>query len=120
MEVLGFSGNQVVMLVQAGTSGIAFLFVAMSFLLVRKEQDREGEARERVLASIKHFNVTAFSFAFLAALMIIVDMKYRTSNNEIPQECRDQLARTSELVENEMHTVDSLKQLISNALDKCK
>ncbi len=120
MSVLGFSAEQILAFLQLGISGVAFVFLAMSFVLLRNEQVRKEEPRENILASIRQFSRLSLVFALLVAAMIALDL-YVQNDVVLSVKCKASLERASLLAMNKNpHSVESLHQLLNNTLAQCE
>lgn len=120
MNILGFSAQDVISILQLGFSGVAFLFLAMSFILMRKEQDKEGGADERMLDSIKFFSKVSLCFAVLVVGTLIFD-KLLLKPAQLSPSCTAAMQRAEVLSQQlDTHTVESLRTLIRNTVSNCK
>ncbi len=125
MSILGFTAEQVLAFLQLGISGVAFVFLAMSFSLLRHEQARKEEARDNILASIRQFSILSLVFAILVAVMMMLDIFIQVGADQVsvglPEECKAELDRANLLAMNkQVHTVDSLHELLKNTIEKCQ
>lgn len=120
MSLLGFSASDLVSILQVGISGVAFLFLAMSYNLLRKEQEREKEPRDKILSSIKQFSMFSFAFAILVAGVGVYDAQ-SLPNNTISASCKASLER-AELISTDrsIHTIDTIHELLENTIADCK
>ncbi len=119
MSIFGFSASDIVTILQLGLSGVAFLFLAMSFILLRKEQDKDGEPRDSILKSIKQFSILSFAFAVLIAAISIFD-KSTAADTGMSTECKAAIERAGILsASKEDHTAETLYELLRNTLMEC-
>tara|TARA_R110001599_G_C12266998_1_gene660928 strand:- start:241 stop:603 length:363 start_codon:yes stop_codon:yes gene_type:complete len=119
MSVLGFSAADIVTILQLGISGVAFIFLAMSYILLRKEQERENEPRDKMLVSIRQFSLLSFAFAVLVASIGVYD-RLALGNQVIPTSCKDALDRAEVLsIDKSLHSLDSIYELLANTISAC-
>ena len=118
MDGLGLSGEDIVKILGTGIAGLSFLFVVLSYSLLRKEQDRQGEPRAEMLKHINRFTYTTLVFAVLVGLFTLIDGVGGRSG-DFPADCREQLDRAQVLLNSDQHTSESLKQLFRNTLGEC-
>ena len=64
-KALGIPVESVINILQLGFSGVAFIFLYMSFKLLREEQIREAFPRQHMLKAIKQFSLLSVVFATL-------------------------------------------------------
>jgi len=118
MDIIGLSGDDIVTILGAGISGVAFLFVVLSFILLRKEQDRDAEPRENMLKSINRFTNSTLVFAVIVGAITLYESQ--TSNNsDLTHACKAQIERSNVLLQSNGHTLETVKQLFSTTLSKC-
>jgi len=118
MDVLGLSGEDIITILGTGISGLAFLFVVLSYILLRKEQDREGEPREKMLTYINRFTYMTLVFAVLVAVFTLTDGGVEQSG-ELHPDCKEQIDRAEALLNSDQHTKESLVQLFKSTLGQC-
>lgn len=114
----GLSTDDIVKILGTGISGLAFLFVALSYLLLRKEQDREGEPRGEMLHNINRFTWTTLIFALLVGSFTLIKSE-KDSFAELPVACKEQLDRSRVLLESDQHNLQSMRQLLVTTLVRC-
>lgn len=120
MNILAFSAADIVSILQLGISGVAFVFLAMSFILLRKEQDREQKPREAILESIKSFSRMCLIFAILVAALSIFEKTYDSSVT-LPKKCLEAISRAEVLSSNkEGHTLETISSLLQTTISQCK
>ncbi|KAF7786347.1 hypothetical protein PRUB_a0882 [Pseudoalteromonas rubra] len=120
MSILGFSGQDVISILQLGFSGVAFLFLAMSFILIRKEQDKKASADEKMLDSIKFFSKVSLCFAVLVVGTFVFD-KLLLKLAQLTPNCIAALERAEVLSQQlDTHTLESLQSLIRNTVSNCE
>ena len=120
MSILGFSAQDVISILQLGFSGVAFLFLAMSFILMRKEQDKDCGADEKMLDSIKFFSKVSLCFAALVVGTLVFD-KLLLKPAQLSPNCKAAMARAEVLSQQlDTQTIESLQSLIRNTVSDCK
>ncbi|ARD44450.1 hypothetical protein [Colwellia sp. PAMC 21821] len=120
MSVLGFSASDLINILQLGISGVAFVFLAMSYTLLRKEQEREQEPRDKMLSSIRQFSILSFAFAILVAGIGVYDNKTQASDS-ITVSCQNALDRAEVLSATKSdYNLDTLHELLTNTISSCK
>ncbi len=120
MSALGFSAEQILAFLQLGISGVAFVFLAMSFTLLRNEQARKDKPRENILSSIRQFSRLSLVFALLVSAMMALDL-YVQNDVILSMKCKASLERASLLARNKApHSIESLHQLLNNTLAQCE
>ncbi|NRF28648.1 hypothetical protein [Vibrio coralliilyticus] len=119
MSIFGFSAQDVISILQLGFSGVAFLFLAMSFTLMRKEQDKDGGADEKMLESIKFFSKVSLCFAVLVVGTLVFDKSF-PAPAKINPSCTAAMERAEVLSQQlDTQTVESLRALIRNTISDC-
>jgi len=63
----------IVDILQVGFSGFVFLMALFSYKLIRREQDRDGAPREKILNQLSSFRLWAFLVALLVLLSPILE-----------------------------------------------
>ena len=120
MSILGFSAADIVSILQLGISGVAFTFLAMSFVLLRKEQDREAEPRREILESIKSFSRLSLIFAVLVGVISIIQGVV-TPSDSLSNQCSEAIDRAEVLASNrDAQTLDTLHSLLQTTISHCK
>ena len=120
MSALGFSAEQILAFLQLGISGVAFVFLAMSFILLRNEQVKKDKPRENILSSIRQFSRLSLVFALLVAAMMVLDL-YVQKEVVLSLKCKASLERARLLAMNKTpHSIESLHQLLNNTLAQCE
>lgn len=120
MSIFGFSSQDIISILQLGFSGVAFLFLAMSFILMRKEQDKDGGADEIILDSIKFFSKVSLCFAVLVVGTLIFD-KLLLKPAQLTPSCTAAMERAEVLSRQlDTHTLESLQSLIHNTVSNCE
>ena len=116
--MLGVSTTDIISILQLGMSGVAFLFLFMSFSLLKKEQNRSEGVRENFLRSTKHFSYISIVFAVLVMIAGFVDLFF--SQSTINDACLSAIERAELLSESEQQDIDSLRDLLRNTLAPCR
>jgi hypothetical protein len=117
--MLGIGVDEVVSILKLGFSGVAFIFLYMSFSLVSKEQQREGEPRDKILSSIRSFSFLSFTFAVL--VLIATGTDYLLKQKTLPEQCNSAMQRAELLAENvNNHDVNSMRELLKNTIAQCE
>lgn len=117
--MFGVGVDEIVSLLQLGFSGVAFLFLYMSFNLLSNEQKREGEPREKILKSIQSFSVLSFLFAIL--VLGATGLDYLLKEKTLPERCEGAIERAS-LLSDELdnHDLNSMHDLLRNTIAQCQ
>ena len=118
MDGIGISGEDIVKILGTGIAGLSFLFVVLSYILLRKEQERQGEPRTEMLKHIHRFTFTTLIFALLVGMFTLLEV-WGSGAPGLTDDCKIQLERSQVLLESDQHTKESIKQLFENALREC-
>ncbi|GAA6152849.1 hypothetical protein NBRC116587_22690 [Pseudoteredinibacter isoporae] len=116
MPVIG--ANEIVSILQLGFSGVAFLFLYMSFSLLSKEQQRKEEPRDKILKSIRSFSFFTVAFAVLVLASTALD--YVLKETTLPERCENAVLRAAELSNNDGHDLSSMRDLLKNTISQCE
>lgn len=120
MSILGFTADDIISILQLGISGVAFIFLAMSYSLLRKEQEREKEPRREILDSIRQFSILSFAFAILVAGISIYDSHQQLSETN-NSSCTAAIERSKLLsADKNAHTLDTVYELLNNTISQCE
>lgn len=121
MNILGLPGQDIIKLIELGVAGLAFLFAAMSYQLLKTEQKREGDPRPEILKSITHFTYCCLLFAILVGCLNIADkLLFSSGAPVIEKTCLKELKRAKLLSDSPSQTIDSLRELFGNTLAQCE
>lgn len=116
--MLGISADNIVSILQLGFSGVAFLFVFMSFRLLSKEQKRKDGPRDEILKAIRFFALLTIIFAVLVLAAPVVDDAYKEKT--LPEKCENAVQRAALLSSNDEQDLNSMRDLLKNTIRQCE
>lgn len=118
MEAL-FENNLIVEILKLGITGVAFVFLYMSFKLLKGEQSKDSP-RPTFLKAINRFNWMALVFILIVGGFSITEMilssEHETTMNE---PCLDGIERLKEIIQ-VTDDPDVIKQAVRNSLQPCE
>ena len=120
MSVLGFSPEQVVTILQLGISGVAFIFLLMSFVLLKNEQRRKDGPSDKMLKSIRQFSLLSLFFAVIVGGVTLLDKLIPGKSQQITEQCMEAIERAKLLSESAGQTAESLSGLIVSTDNACR
>ncbi|MEC8812946.1 MAG: hypothetical protein VXY23_16670 [Pseudomonadota bacterium] len=118
MNILGFSPEQLIAVLQLGFSGVAFVFLLMSFMLLKSEQSRETGPNDKMLRAIRQFSLMSLVFAVLVGGIALVDKSLGTGNT-VSAQCEQAISRAKLLSQSPEQTADTLRGLIATTINQC-
>lgn len=116
--MLGLGVDEIISILQVGFSGVAFLFLVMSFKLLRNEQDRKDHPRDSVLQSIRSFSKLTLLFALLVLISSIIDNALNPK--QLPANCEAALNRAEQLITSDNHNAETIRTLFNSTITQCR
>lgn len=111
--------ENIVAILQLGFSGVAFLFLYMSYSLLNKEQGRDHPPRDKILQSIRSFSTLSVIIAVLVIVASVVD--FYLKEKTLPEKCSNAVERAALLLQNpDGHNEMTLRSLLENTLTDCQ